>query len=85
MKFRFRYVIMLTFCFSALLRQESAILNPVLKCSSTHNCKVIEISKNVKSNIDSKNERAVDKNTPIYVKSIVVFVYYESVYPIYVF
>jgi hypothetical protein len=72
-------------CLSALLLHESAILNPVLLCSSTRNFKVIEINKKVKSNIDSKDERTLDKNTHFYVKSIVVFTYYESVYPIYVF
>jgi len=63
MKRRFLCVIMLTFCLSAPLRQESAILNPVMKCSSTHNFKVIDISKNVKRNIDANNERTVDNKT----------------------
>ena len=64
MKPRFRYVILLTFYLSSLMRQVSTILNPVFKCSFTHNFKVIEISENVKCNIDSKNGRTVDKKTP---------------------
>ena len=50
-------------CLSALLRHESAILNPVLINSCTHNFKVKKLVKNVKCNIDSKNEGTVDKNT----------------------